>query len=65
MRYFPLLLSAGIALFTVPAAAAIGGRLVTAVMATWDEEELRFEEEATPAVMELGLHRDGVMPIGR
>lgn len=27
-------------------------------------DELRFEEEATPAVQELGLHRDGVMPVG-
>jgi hypothetical protein len=45
-------------------AAAIGGRLGTAALARWDEEELRFEEEATPAVLELGLHRDGVMPLG-
>ena len=40
---------------------------VAAVCGRWvrpDEEELRFEEEATPAVLELGLHRDGVMPIG-
>ena len=40
---------------------------VAAVCGRWlrpDEEELRFEEEATPAVQELGLHRDGVMPMG-
>ena len=40
---------------------------VAAICGRWvrpDEEELRFEEEATPAVLELGLHRDGVMPIG-
>ena len=40
-------------------AAAICGR-----WAREDEEELRFEEEATPAVLELGLHRDGVTPLG-
>jgi CubicO group peptidase (beta-lactamase class C family) len=28
------------------------------------EEELRFEEEAEPAVMTLGLHRDGVLTVG-
>jgi hypothetical protein len=40
---------------------------VAAVCGRWareDDEELRFEEEATPAVMELGLHRDGVRPLG-
>ena len=38
-----------------------------AVCARWareDEEALRFEEEATPAVLELGLHRDGATPLG-
>jgi para-nitrobenzyl esterase len=35
-----------------------------AAPARGDEEELRFEEEAAPAVLELGLHRDGVMPMG-
>jgi hypothetical protein len=29
-----------------------------------DEEEIRFEEEMAPAVLELGLHRDGVTPLG-
>jgi CubicO group peptidase (beta-lactamase class C family) len=33
-------------------------------MARQEEQELRFEEEEPPAVLELGLHRDGVMPIG-
>ncbi len=40
-------------------AAAVCGRWVRE-----DEEALRFEEEATPAVLELGLHRDGVTPLG-
>jgi hypothetical protein len=48
--------SAMVALFAV---AALCGRWSRS-----DEEELRFEEEATPAVQELGLHRDGVMPLG-
>ncbi|HEV2421941.1 MAG TPA: hypothetical protein VGS59_09565 [Candidatus Acidoferrales bacterium] len=26
-----------------------------------EEEELQFEEEVVPPVMELGLYRDGVM----
>jgi len=29
-----------------------------------EDEELQFEEAPDPAVLELGLHRDGVMPIG-
>jgi hypothetical protein len=29
------------------------------------EGDPRFEEEETPAVMRLGLYRDGVMPIER
>jgi len=29
-----------------------------------DEDELQFEEAPEPAVLELGLHRDGVMPTG-
>ncbi|SPE24284.1 Beta-lactamase [Candidatus Sulfopaludibacter sp. SbA3] len=29
-----------------------------------DEEEIEFEEVPAPAVLELGLHRDGVMPVG-
>lgn len=49
-----------LALFGV---AAVGVRLGAAALAR-GEVELRFEEEADPAVLELGLHRDGVMPVG-
>jgi hypothetical protein len=31
------------------------------VLARSDEEGLQFEEEGTPAVLELGLYRDGVV----
>lgn len=51
------------AAFVVPfALAAIAVRLWT----TWSkpDEELQFEEAMPPAVLELGLHRDGVMPTG-
>lgn len=41
---------------------AIGVRIWSR-MAASDADELRFEEEGTPAVQELGLHRDGVMPV--
>ena len=44
-------------------AAALCVRLGTMALAREDEPELQFEEEATPAVMELGLRRDGVTPI--
>jgi hypothetical protein len=40
-------------------------RLTTMKLARREEQELRFEEEVIPVVMELGLHRDGVMPVGR
>jgi uncharacterized membrane protein SpoIIM required for sporulation len=49
-----------VALFAM---AALGVRWGTALVRP-DEEELQFEEEAAPAVQELGLHRDGVMPVG-
>jgi CubicO group peptidase (beta-lactamase class C family) len=39
-------------------------RLTTMKLARREEQELRFEEEVIPVVMELGLHRDGVMPVG-
>jgi hypothetical protein len=29
-----------------------------------NEDDLQFEEARDPAVLELGLHRDGVMPLG-
>jgi len=38
-------------------------RRMTIALARGEEQELRFEEEMSPVVMELGLHRDGVMPI--
>ena len=44
--------------------AACGVRWGTAALARLDVEELRFEEAPSPAVLELGLHRDGVMPVG-
>jgi len=42
------------------ALAAIGVRWGTAILTKWDETELRFEEEA-PALVELGLYRDGAV----
>ena len=39
-------------------------RLGTAALARLEEDDLQFEETQAPAVLELGLHRDGVMPIG-
>jgi len=37
-------------------------RGTTVALAKSEEQELRFEEEVAPAVLELGLNRDGVMP---
>jgi CubicO group peptidase (beta-lactamase class C family) len=45
------------------AVAALGFRLWT-TLTTSSEDELQFEEARDPAVLELGLHRDGVMPLG-
>jgi CubicO group peptidase (beta-lactamase class C family) len=39
-------------------------RCTTSALAKREKQELRFEEEMPPVVMELGLHRDGEMPIG-
>ncbi len=39
-------------------------RRTTVALARGEEQALRFEEEEPPAVQGLGLHRDGVMPIG-
>jgi len=39
-------------------------RRTAVTLARGEEQELRFEEEQSPAVLGLGLHRDGVMPIG-
>jgi hypothetical protein len=44
--------------------AAACGRWATRALARLEEQELQFEEAPAPAVLELGLHRDGVMPIG-
>ncbi|HYW43478.1 MAG TPA: serine hydrolase domain-containing protein [Bryobacteraceae bacterium] len=57
---------AAAAMLALFALAAAGGRWGTAALAKLDEdeEELQFEEAPAPAVLELGLHRDGVMPIG-
>jgi hypothetical protein len=57
----PRAMAAMLALFAV---AAVCVRLGTAALASSDEEELQFEETSTPAVLELGLHRDGVLPMG-
>ncbi len=42
----------------------IAVRRTTIALRRREEQELRFEEEIAPVVMELGLHRDGVMSIG-
>jgi CubicO group peptidase (beta-lactamase class C family) len=39
-------------------------RWTTVALARSEEQELRFEEEESSMVLGLGLHRDGVMPIG-
>jgi CubicO group peptidase (beta-lactamase class C family) len=56
----PRSMAAMIFLFAV---AALGGRWATAILAR-EGEELQFEETPPPAVLELGLHRDGVLPLG-
>ena len=38
-------------------------RFATVALAKREEQELRFEEEVTPAVQGLGLNRDGMMPL--
>lgn len=42
----------------------IAVRGTTIALARREEQEPQFEEEVPPAVLELGLHRDGVMPVG-
>jgi len=54
----PGMMGAMVALLGV---AAIGIRWRIAALARSDEEGLQFEEEGTPAVLELGLYRDGVV----
>ncbi|MGD0302572.1 MAG: hypothetical protein ABSE86_36340 [Bryobacteraceae bacterium] len=46
------------------AIAFVAVRWTTIALAKSDDRELLFEEEVPPAVQGLGLHRDGVMPIG-
>jgi hypothetical protein len=53
----PILIAPMIA---VPGVAAVVIRWRVTVLARSDEEGLEFEEEGTPAVLELGLYRDGV-----
>ena len=43
--------------------AAIALRIFATLMRSKDDE-VQFEESLPPAVMELGLHRDGFMPVG-
>jgi len=57
----PRTMAAMLLLFGV---AAAGVRWGTAALARSEEDELQFEEAPAPTVLELGLHRDGVMPIG-
>ncbi len=47
------------------AVAWVATRWTTLALARREEQELRFEEEVTPAVLGLGLNRDGVVPIVR
>jgi hypothetical protein len=46
------------------AVAAAGVRWGNAARARLDEKELQFEEAPAPAVLGLGLHRDGVLTVG-
>ena len=48
----------------VPFALATIGLRIAATLVKSDEDDLQFEESLAPVVMELGLHRDGFMPIG-
>jgi hypothetical protein len=43
--------------------AAVCARWLTAALAKSLESVLRFVEEPIPAVLPLGLHRDGVLPV--
>jgi hypothetical protein len=43
--------------------AAAAARWRAGRLAKSEESKLRFEEEETPAVLELGLHRDGVVTV--
>jgi CubicO group peptidase (beta-lactamase class C family) len=51
-------------LLALLAVAWVAVRRTTVALAKREEQDLRFEEEVPPAVLGLGLYRDGVMPIG-
>jgi hypothetical protein len=53
-----------VAMLVLFGVAAVCVRWGAAALARLDEDALQFEEASAPAVLELGLHRDGVMPIG-
>jgi hypothetical protein len=53
-----------VAVLALLGAAALAVRSRVTALARLDERELQFEEEAAPAVLELGLFRDGAV-IGR
>jgi hypothetical protein len=57
----PQSMTAMLVLFGLAAACVRWG---TTALARLEAEDLQFEEMQAPAVLELGLHRDGVMPIG-
>lgn len=38
-------------------------RSAASALTNFTDDDLKFEEEQTPAIQELGLHRDGVVPI--
>jgi len=52
------------ALLALLAAVAVGFRLGTTALGRSESSALQFEEVPSPAVMGLGLHRDGVMVVG-
>lgn len=54
-----------IAMLVLLGAIAIGIRWRTMVLARSGERGLQFEEEAAPAILELGLYRDGAVLGGR
>ncbi|MGC2531028.1 MAG: hypothetical protein WA639_25050 [Candidatus Acidiferrum sp.] len=49
------------AMLTLLGVAAVTARWRTTALARCDEEGLQFEEEGTPAILELGLYRDGAV----
>jgi hypothetical protein len=41
----------------------IAVRCIAVSLAKNDEQDVQYEEEPQPAVQELGLYRDGVLPV--